>query len=91
MLLKQSWPQVGKADSPGTAVPVVATHDDEEEVDVKEVKVFETDDEEVGVKWDVVFEIDADEVEVEEELVVESDDGIEALDTLVVKPSKAFA
>jgi len=39
----------------------------------------------------VVFEIDADEVEVEEELVVESDDGIEALDTLVVKPSKAFA
>jgi hypothetical protein len=50
MLLKHSWPQVGKADSPGTAVPVVATHDDEEEVDVKEVKVFETDDEEVGVK-----------------------------------------
>ena len=40
---------------------------------------------------DVVFDIDADEVEVEEELVVEIDDGVEVLDTLVVKPSKAFA
>lgn len=53
--------------------------------------VFEIEIDVVKVVEDVVFDIDADEVEVEEELVVESDDGIEELDTLVVKPSKAFA
>jgi hypothetical protein len=138
MLSKQSWPQAGKADSPGIAVPVVVVNDDFEEVDdIDKEVVFDTDDEEVGVEeelvfeiaveevkvvGDVVFDVDVEKVEEEEEIEVEIDVDeaeedvfdddeevnvaeevvvdeesdnevaeVEVLDTLVVKPSKAFA
>jgi len=72
MLLKQSWPQEGRADSPGIAVLVVI--DDEEEVDVgRLIVVVEVED------LEPLVVITEEEDLVVEELVLEERDVIEEL------------
>jgi hypothetical protein len=62
-----------------------------EEVVFIDVEVVEVEEEVILVEVEAVEEIVAEEVEMWEEVVVESDDEVEVLAAVVVKPSKAFA
>lgn len=94
MLLKQSCPQAGKADSPGMAVPTVVVdnfdeleiiEDDVLEIDVEMGLVVATDELEILVVGSVELEMKDDSV------VMRLEDDVDKLATVVVKPSKAFA
>jgi hypothetical protein len=97
-------PQAGKADSPGTAVPVVVVNEEVDELKVVALVVVDWDDEVVGVEEIIFVDVEAvegvvvsndddDEVEMGEVVAVESDGEVEVLATLtlVVIPSKAIA
>jgi hypothetical protein len=102
MLLKQSCPQAGKADSPGMAVPTVVV--DNDELEIIEDDVLETDVE-MGLDDDSELEIlvviteeleilvvGSVELEMEDDsVVIRLEDDVDKLATVVVKPSKAFA
>lgn len=84
MLLKQSWPQAGKFDSPGIVVLVLVIAD--EDVMLEEdllIGIEADDDDEVGVGVEVVVEVVV--------VVNNDDDEVGIADALVVIPSNAFA
>jgi hypothetical protein len=81
ILLKQSWPQAGSADSPGIVVTVVVGAVELEEELVLMVDVAE---EELLLDDEVVETRDVD-------VKINEDDEVDALSTLVVMPSKARA